>query len=187
MGQIIDETERELIIISPYLQISEEIYLKLCYANSRGVETILIYRENQLSESERIRLLSLDNLNLMHHPTVHAKCMYNEKFLLIGSMNLYEYSAKNNREMGVVFERTINDPWGSDDEDVFEDALEEINEIKNSAEMERASRETITEGFELEILKSKVEKSEEYLRNINKIFIYKKFISHDLVHDKKHN
>jgi phosphatidylserine/phosphatidylglycerophosphate/cardiolipin synthase-like enzyme len=97
--KIIEETERELVIITPYMQLSDKIYENLVEANARGVETIIIYRENKLSENDRAKLLAIDNLNLFHHPNLHAKCYYNEKYLLIASMNLYAYSEKNNREI----------------------------------------------------------------------------------------
>ncbi|ESU25025.1 hypothetical protein FEDK69T_02140 [Flavobacterium enshiense DK69] len=182
MSRIIDETERELVIISPYLQLSNKIFQKLLNADSRGVETILIYRENQLNDYEKGKLLAIDNLNLMHHPNIHAKCLYNENYLLIGSMNLYEYSEKNNREMGVLFHKVdipefSGDAWGNaDGETVFDEALEEILEIKNGAEMERPSKETIEDGFELEILKTEQEKRDEYVRMMNSVFMHKKFI-----------
>ena len=103
--RIIEETERELVIITPYMQLSDKIFNLLIEANERGVETIIIYRENKLSEKDKEKLKSIDNLNLMHHPNIHAKCYYNENFLLIASINLYEYSEKNNREMGILLHK----------------------------------------------------------------------------------
>lgn len=182
ISRIIDETQRELVIISPYLQLSNKIFQKLMKANDRGVEIIFIYRELQVKESEKGKLLAIDNLNLMYHPNIHAKCMYNENFLLIGSMNLYEYSEKNNREMGILFHKMDipelgDDTWGNADNDnLFDEALEEIIEIKNGAEMERPSRETVEDKFELDILKNKLDKTQEYVKLINDIFIHKKFI-----------
>lgn len=181
--RIIEETERELVIITPYMQLSDKIYNLLLKAEKRGVETIIIYRENKLSERDKEKLKSIDNLNLMHHPNIHAKCYYNENYLLIASMNLYEYSEINNREMGVLFHRINipefgnNDGWGdnSDKDSVFDEALKEILEIVNAAHLEKMSRETIIEGFEMDILKTKKEKAEETLKRINKVFIHKKF------------
>jgi hypothetical protein len=182
--KIINETERELVIITPYMQLSDNIYNCLLEANKRGVETIIIYRENKLSEKEKAKLLAIDNLNLMHHPNIHSKCYYNENYLLIASMNLYEYSEKNNREMGVLLhkidieEGNEADRWGkrNDDEQIFQEALEEILEIKNGAELEKMSRETIEDCFEMEILKTKKEKAEDRLKQFNKAFIHKKFV-----------
>ncbi|MBL7887748.1 MAG: phospholipase D family protein [Flavobacterium sp.] len=181
--RIIEETERELVIITPYMQLSDKIFNLLVKADKRGVETIIIYRENKLSEKEKEKLKSIDNLNLMHHPNLHAKCYYNENYLLVASMNLYEYSEKNNREMGVLLHKISipefdnNDPWGDnpDDDTIFEDAIQEIIEIVNGSHLEKKSRETLTDCFEMKILKTAKEKAEESLNKINKAFIHKKF------------
>lgn len=178
--RIINETERELVIITPYMQLSDKIYESLIDANDRGVETIIIYRENKLSEIDRTRLLGIDNLNLFHHPNLHAKCYYNEKYLLIASMNLYTYSEKNNREMGVLLHKVSLDNsrashLTTDDDDIFKDAVEEIRNIIKSSEFEKKSRETIELGFEMDIIKNDKEKAEEYCKIINKYFIHKKF------------
>lgn len=103
--KLISEAEQELIIIVPYIKTSDRILKYLLEANKRGVEITLVYRENKLIPSEKSKLYSLDNLNLMHHPNVHAKCYYSENYLLIASMNLYEFSKKNNREMGVLLHK----------------------------------------------------------------------------------
>lgn len=178
--RIIDETERELIIITPYMQLSNKIYERLVEANARGVETIIIYRENKLTENDRSKLLAIDNLNLFHHSNLHAKCYYNEKYLLIASMNLYTYSEKNNREMGVLLHKVSLDDnkvsySSTDDDEIFKDAVEEIRNIIKSSEFEKKSRETIELGFEMDIIKNDKEKAEEYCIIINKYFVHKKF------------
>jgi hypothetical protein len=180
--RIIDETERELVIITPYMQLSDAIYNCLIKANKRGVETTLVYRENKLSEKDKSKLVAIDNLNLFHHPNVHSKCYYNENYLLIASMNLYEFSEKNNREMGVLLHKiSLNEhgekaAWGDNDDDsIFNDAIIEIRSIITSSELEKKSRETIEEGFEMEIIKTDKEKAEEYCKFLNKHFVHKKF------------
>jgi hypothetical protein len=183
--KIIVSTQKELVILSPYLQISSIIYKCLVDANDRGVETTLVYRENKLDEKQRLKLNSLDNLNLLFHPNLHAKCFYNENYLLITSLNLYEYSEKNNREMGVLMHNVNlenpNDPWGNDsDEEIFKDALFEIKSIINSSELEKQSRETSEEGFEMEILKTDKEKTVDYCKILNKVFINKQFEPHSI-------
>lgn len=84
-------------------------------------------------------------------------------------MNLYEYSQINNREMGVLL---IKEDEGND---LFEDAIKEINQIINGSNIEKSSRETIEEGFEIDIIKTTVEKLEVTCKKINKIFVHKKF------------
>lgn len=178
ISRIIDEAERELILLVPYIQLSDQLLKALRYANSRGVETLLIYRESKLSPKEREKLLSISNLNLMHHPNLHAKCYMNENYLIIGSMNLYEYSEKNNREMGVLFSRKPiedNQAYFDDFEDVFQDAINEIKLIVNSAQMERPSEETVKDGFEFDIIKTPKEWSLETCKALNAFFVTKTF------------
>lgn len=171
--KLIEASEKELIIIVPYIKTSDRMYNYLLEANKRGVETTLVYRENKLLPIEKAKFESLDNLNLMHHPNIHCKCYYNENYLIITSMNLYEYSEKNNREMGILFEKKNN--GFSDDEKIFKDALEEIKEILNGTQLEKESRETAAEGFIMEIIKNEKEKKEELCRELIKVFGHKKF------------
>lgn len=178
--RLIEETERELIIIVPYIKTSGRVYKQLFEANKRGVETTIVYRENKLTPEEKRKFEALDNLNLMHHPNVHAKCYYNEKYMIIGSMNLYEYSEKNNREMGVLLHRVEieeNNCLGSnaDDDTIFEDAIKEMQTIIKSSTFEKQSRETSTDGFEIDIIKTQKELIEEDCKIINKVFLHKKF------------
>ena len=176
--KLINESEKELVIIVPYIKTSNRIYNHLYEANNRGVETTIVYRENKLNDSEKVKLQQLDNLNLMHHPNIHCKCYYNEKYLIISSINLYEYSEENNREMGVLFSKEslpglLNNV--AENEHIFKDAVEEIRAIINAAQMEKRSRETKTEGFELNIIKTEKEKTEEACQALNKLFLHKKF------------
>ena len=62
--KIIEETQRELVIITPYMQLSNKIYNLLLDANKRGVESIIIYRENKLLSIKKKNFKAIDNLNL---------------------------------------------------------------------------------------------------------------------------
>jgi hypothetical protein len=187
--RLIEETERELFIVVPYIKISERVFKCLKEADERDVETTLIYREDKLSFTEKKKLSALNNLNLMHHPNVHAKCFYNEKYMLIGSMNLYEYSEKNNREMGVLLHRfdigttRRTHGGGADDESIFQDAIKEIKHIVNGAHIEKQSRETMDEGFDMDIIKTKEELTTEFCRKVNKVFLNKRFEAYDKGYD----
>jgi len=177
--KLIEQTDKELVILVPFINISEKIYEKLKEANSRNVETLIVYRENQLQEKVRTKLSKLDNLNLLHHPTLHAKCYYNEKYLILGSMNLYSHSELNNREMGVLLHRDSITEAGiviaADEDTLFKDAILEMREIINSSELEFPSRDTVENGFELEIIKTDIEKTLETCANFNKHFVNKNF------------
>ena len=181
--KLIETAGKELVIISPYIQISEKIFKLLKESEKRGVEITLIYKEVELSEKERKKFDEIENLNLLYQPNLHSKCIYNEKYLLVTSMNLYEFSQKHNREMGVLFRRTDEDDTGwndyrnsRDDESIFQDAIEEIKSILTSSEFEKESFETKTIAFEMEIIKTKRDFVDEKCRNLNKFSKNKKFI-----------
>jgi hypothetical protein len=180
--KLIESANKELIIVSPYIQVSQRIYDLLTDAEKRGVETTLIYKEGELSDKERSRFYEIGNLNLLFHPNLHSKCMYNEKYFLLTSMNLYEYSQKHNREMGVLFRRTDEESkgrndykYGKDDENIFQDAIDEIQSILNSSEFEKESFETKTMRFEMDIIKSKKDLAMEKCERYNKYSKNKKF------------
>lgn len=180
--KIIETAEKELIIISPYIQVSEKIFSLLKDAEKRGVEITLIYKEGELSDKEKNKFNEIENLNLLYHSNLHSKCLYNEKYLMITSMNLYEYSQRHNREMGILFRRTDESTnWDDyrnsrDDDSVFQDAIEEIQSIINSAEFEKESFETKTVGFEMSIIKSNKDLAIEKCNLLNKFSKNKKFI-----------
>lgn len=180
--KLIAASEKELIIIVPYIKVSDRVYNYLKEANERGVETVIIYREDKLTLKEKQKLQNLDNLNLMHHPNIHCKCYYNERYLIITSMNLYEYSLKNNREMGVLFDKSESIYSGEDK--IFANALEEVREIINGAQLEKKSRETVEEGFIIEIIKNEKEKTEEACNELNKFFGHKKFEAEKKLNNK---
>lgn len=179
---LMEKAERELIIIVPYIKTSERVFNYLKEANDRGVHITLVYREDKLNEAEKNKLKSLKNLNLLHHPNVHAKCYLTEKYLIITSMNLYEYSEINNREMGVLMrsnnlddsKNNINS-YNSNDEEVISFAIEEIRQIINGANIEFESTITKNSGFMLELIKTEKERIFELCADINKVFSNKKF------------
>lgn len=185
--KLIQKSERELILIVPYIQTSDKIFESLKVADNKGIETFLIYRENKLSIKEKEKLLSLKNISLLHHPNIHCKCYFNGSLLIISSMNLYDYSQKNNREMGVLFSKesieyeeqdkdsTYNVFDNSNDYNVFIDTIEEIRDIVNSSSAEKISDRAQSSSFEIDIIKTNEELQIEYCNELNTYFLNKKF------------
>jgi hypothetical protein len=180
INEIIKTSQKELILVVPYIKTSSNVLDALLNADHRGVDITLIYRENNLTENEKSKLLSLKNLNLLHHPNIHCKCYYNGEILVIGSMNLYEYSEKNNREMGVLIHRdNITDIDNkiaySDDNKIFDDTISEIREIINGCSMEKVNPHKRDSSFELDLIKSNEDIEVERCNRINSHFLNKKF------------
>jgi hypothetical protein len=167
--EIIDTAETEIILIVPYIKLSDNLYHQLKKADKKGVEISIIYREEKLNAQEKEKLICLENLNLFSHAEIHAKCYVNEWKLLITSMNLYDYSEKYNREMGVILERE----W--EDSEEYLKALKEVREIIKSSKLEKKSKTSKNTGFRSKLLTPAHEKLVEPCKLINKYFDNKRF------------
>jgi hypothetical protein len=124
---IIIEAKSKLVLISPYLQISKTFYERLKDAANKNVSIKIIYGKDELKPNERNSLAELKNLELYYFDNLHAKCYFNESRMVITSMNMYEFSEKNNREMGVLIQKNI-------DQELFEKAVNEAISIIQSSE-----------------------------------------------------
>lgn len=66
---------------------------------------------------------------LKFNEDLHAKCYVNDKQMIITSLNLYEFSMANNKEMGVLID--INN---ESDKALYEDASKEIDYIDSTSQ-----------------------------------------------------
>lgn len=124
---IIIEAKSKLVLVSPYLQLSKTFYERLKDASQRKVAIKIIYGKDELKPNEKNSLAELENIELFYFENLHAKCYFNEKKMVITSMNMYEFSEKNNREMGVLIDR-VNDKV------LFDKAIGETLSILKSSE-----------------------------------------------------
>jgi phosphatidylserine/phosphatidylglycerophosphate/cardiolipin synthase-like enzyme len=122
ISEVISHAEKRIVLISPYVKIAGYFQDKLRAASQRGIRIIVVCRHKDLAEEQKRMLLSIPGLQLFTHDNVHAKCYYNERTLVLGSLNLYEYSDQNNREMGI----SMN---AASDAQLFQDATREAEEI----------------------------------------------------------
>ncbi|GET25962.1 phospholipase D family protein [Prolixibacter sp. NT017] len=124
---IIMEAKNELTLVSPYLQLSKTFYERLKDASNKNVNIKIIYGKDDLKPNERNSLAELDNIELYYFQNLHAKCYFNETDMVITSMNMYEFSEKNNREMGVHITK-------QNDLNLYEKAWNETLSIIQSSE-----------------------------------------------------
>jgi PLD-like domain len=122
ISDVISRADKRVVIISPYIQLSPLFEERLLASGQRGVELIIVCRKKKLKEEEKDKLLRIPNVKLYAHDNVHTKCYYNERELVLGSMNFYEYSDKYNRELGITIE-AVND------KQLYDDAVRESEEI----------------------------------------------------------
>lgn len=127
--RIISTAYSRIVIVSPYIQISRNYRERLVEAQKRNVSITLIFGKDDLQKKQNDILSEFKNLELYFCDNLHAKCYLNEKISVIGSMNLYEYSQGNNREMGILIDR-------NNEENIYKDIEREIYSIIQISEKE---------------------------------------------------
>ena len=123
--------EERLYLISPFLRITKD--LKELLENKRpSVDIRIIYGKSELQPDESEWLQGLDAVKTSYRKNLHAKCYLNEKMALLTSMNLYEFSEKNNDEMGVLVSR-------EGDQELYDAIFKESKDILDKSEQVRVT------------------------------------------------
>lgn len=118
-----------MILISPYLKLSKDFKELLSYRNSKDKITTVIFGKVQLNPEEMKFLEALQFVILKYKDDLHAKCYLNDEKMIITSLNLYDFSMNNNKEMGILIEKT-----NPNDKELFEDAYREVDYINTTSE-----------------------------------------------------
>lgn len=128
--QIILGSTEKLTLVTPFLKFSKTLIERLSDAERKGIKMTLIYGKSELPKKEKEILYAFKNIKIYYCANLHAKCYFNDSAMIITSMNLYEFSERNNREMGIYIEKEI-------DEEIFKHALEEVESIQNASVLEK--------------------------------------------------
>ncbi|MDR2963530.1 MAG: phospholipase D family protein [Bacteroidales bacterium] len=125
---LIRDAKERLYIISPYLKLSDNIKELFNDKERDKTDVRIIFGKQELNPSEMSYLQQKKYIRLYFSKNLHAKCYLNEKKMVISSMNLYEFSQVNNKEMGILIDRD-----DENDKNVYEDAWRDIDSILNNA------------------------------------------------------
>ena len=98
---LINGANEKLILISPYLKISDRLKQSISDKDLMKIDIRLIYGKTEIELSENNWLKSLKSIRTSFCQNLHAKCYLNEKEAIVTSMNLYDFSQVNNNEMGI--------------------------------------------------------------------------------------
>lgn len=143
--QIISRAKKEIILITPFLQLPKEFHKRLLDASDRGVKIIMVYgKKEELDKEQESMLFSIDNLELRYLDRLHAKVYLNEFEGIIASMNLYQYSEVNNFELGISF---VNEDL--DQDYIYRDTLHEIQLMISQSELKKKRSEKNNKGFNI--------------------------------------
>lgn len=122
LEKIINSASQYIVLVSPFIRIPDSLFQNLRAADQRNLSIWIVHGKSQLEREILKRLKELKNVKLYFLENLHAKCYFNEKSMVITSLNLYDYSEQNNREMGVLVTK-------QDDEAVYNEASQEVKMI----------------------------------------------------------
>jgi len=125
---LIQEADKVLYLVSPYLKLSKDFQELINSRNKNEKKTIIIYGKYELTPEQLKFLTGLRHVYLKFHENLHAKCYVNDTKLIITSLNFYEYSMINNKEMGVIYDNTI-----PADQEIYSKALEHVKFIEDNS------------------------------------------------------
>ncbi|EKF0974394.1 phospholipase D family protein [Salmonella enterica] len=122
LEKIIENSLSNLYLISPYIKLCERVKELIKEKTKNGTHVYVIYGKKKINASDLYWLKSLNNVEIKFCPNLHAKCYANENYILISSLNLYEFSQVNNYELGIVIAKTETPP-------LYNEAYKEISKI----------------------------------------------------------
>ncbi len=146
---LIKDATEKLILISPYLKLSKDFKDLLTFRNSQDKITTIIFGKQELNPDELKFLQGLRFVILKYKEDLHAKCYSNDDKMIITSLNFYEYSMTNNKEMGVLIYK--NDPI---DTQLFDDAMKEVEDINRTSQRFEVGNAKQTTSFKQPEVKS---------------------------------
>jgi hypothetical protein len=100
---IVNRAENKLVMMAPYIQINRTLLQKIFHASEhRNIDVSIICHTGDIKPEEMAAINRINRLELFDLPNLHANCIYNEKALIMTSLNLFDYSQINNRDMGAL-------------------------------------------------------------------------------------
>jgi hypothetical protein len=112
--RIFKEAEKEIIIISPFIQLSDELRTLLRPKQKiKDFQITIFYGKNERDPSKSLnptdyRFFSeFKNHEILYNPNLHAKYYANESESIITSLNLHHFSLQNNIEVGTLLKKPV--------------------------------------------------------------------------------
>lgn len=129
---IIWDAENTLLIVSPYIKLDK--YFKELFdhhLHNHKLHLLLVFGKNEKNVKKSMSQVDFDyfqqfpNISIIYVPNLHAKYYGNEKKGVITSINLYDYSFKNNIEFGVFSEQSLFNKFSSNaDNEAWETCMD---------------------------------------------------------------
>ena len=130
LTELIKKSKEKLWLISPYIEINDQIRGHISSSDGRNVDIRVIFRKDAKIKPDDLSFLN--NLRMKHLfecKNLHAKCYLNENTALLTSMNLYDYSQTHNREIGIRIDKGTEE-----DKKLYDEIYQEMLSITEASE-----------------------------------------------------
>ena len=114
IDDIIWDAKEKLLIVSPFIKLDshfKKLFDRHQYNHELSITIVFGKNENEvqrsLSKEDFDFFKKFPNITIIYVPNLHGKYYGNERKGIITSINLYDFSFKNNVEFGVFSEQTI--------------------------------------------------------------------------------
>jgi hypothetical protein len=114
ISDVVFKAEKDLLILSPFIKLDK--YFRAIFdnhANNSDLHIVIGFGKNERNVTQSFNnedfeyFKKFPNISIIYVPNLHAKYYANEMMGIITSINLYDFSFKNNVEYGVLFESNI--------------------------------------------------------------------------------
>lgn len=173
--EIIVTAKEEIILISPYLQLSRILLERLIERGGEGIKIRFVFRKEKVHQEQVALLKKVPNIKIFSLENLHAKSYTNEKMAIVTSMNLYDFSERNNREIGISFDKT-------NDQALYNELCLEIKSIIKVSKLEYPSNEKIVKA---ETLDKKLSFNKRLLKHLTSTYpnyIFDYYTNCDIIH-----
>jgi phosphatidylserine/phosphatidylglycerophosphate/cardiolipin synthase-like enzyme len=130
LTELIKKSKEKLWLITPYIEINDQIRGHIRSSDARNVDIRVIFRKDSKIKPDDLSFLN--NLKMKHLfecKDLHAKCYLNENTAIITSMNLYDYSQTHNREIGIKIDKEV-----AEDKELYDEVYHEMLSITEASE-----------------------------------------------------
>jgi hypothetical protein len=155
-----------IFLVSPYIKLNDEMRKALSRKrNDPKFEIVVLFGKNEENLSKSLSREDMEffkdfaNVEICYHADLHAKYYGNEIKSIVTSLNLHQYSVKNNIEIGILLERKMFDFGG--DKKLDTEIFEYIEKVLESSELVYEKR-TKQERFLFGLIGGKTNKKVSY-------------------------
>ena len=128
LEELIKNADDKLYLVSPYLQIADSLKHQIKERDIHKIDIRVVYRkDNKINATDMNFLQELTSVKISCFENLHAKCYLNENTAIITSMNLYQYSQQNNREMGILVDKNT-------EPQLYDDIFSEVRTILQTSD-----------------------------------------------------